>query len=77
MPYTQREGVRIFFDTHGEGPPLLLCPGLGSLMEHWGAEYVLLDVAHVIADQVAEDLNAQILAFLARHQATPVYSATQ
>ena len=36
MPYTQRDGVRIFFDTHGDGPPLLLCPGLGSLMEHWG-----------------------------------------
>jgi pimeloyl-ACP methyl ester carboxylesterase len=35
MPYAQRQGYRLYYETHGSGHPLLLIRGLGSNLDHW------------------------------------------
>lgn len=35
MPYTQSGGAKIYWETCGEGEPLLLILGLGATMEQW------------------------------------------
>jgi pimeloyl-ACP methyl ester carboxylesterase len=35
MPYTKNNGVRIYYDVEGDGPPLLLMHGLGGHTQQW------------------------------------------
>ena len=35
MPHTTRDGVKIFWEEHGSGDPLLLIMGLGATLEWW------------------------------------------
>jgi len=35
MPYTDSGGAKIYWETRGQGEPLLLIPGLGAVMEQW------------------------------------------
>jgi 3-oxoadipate enol-lactonase len=35
MPYAENSGVRIYWEQHGEGDPLLLIMGLGYTLEMW------------------------------------------
>jgi pimeloyl-ACP methyl ester carboxylesterase len=35
MPYTENDGVKIYWEEHGTGDPLLLIMGLGSCLEMW------------------------------------------
>ena len=35
MPYTKNEGTNIYWEEHGEGPPLVLVMGLASTLEMW------------------------------------------
>jgi aminoacrylate hydrolase len=36
MPTVTVDEVEIYYETHGEGPPVLLVPGLGGLGSYWG-----------------------------------------
>lgn len=35
MPFLELDGYRLYYETHGQGFPLVLIRGLGSNMEHW------------------------------------------
>ncbi|MCF8121723.1 MAG: alpha/beta hydrolase [Desulfarculaceae bacterium] len=35
MPLLELDGYRLYYETHGQGFPLVLIRGLGSNMEHW------------------------------------------
>ncbi len=35
MPYLNRNGVQLYYETHGEGPPLLLSHGYGATSKMW------------------------------------------
>ncbi|WP_338604000.1 alpha/beta fold hydrolase [Desulfoferula mesophila] len=35
MPFVERDGYRLYYETHGQGFPLVLIRGLGSNLEHW------------------------------------------
>src|SRR5687768_8572884 len=35
MPYINNEGVRIYYEIHGQGPPLALAYGLGGTTKAW------------------------------------------
>ncbi|MBU4565748.1 MAG: alpha/beta hydrolase [Desulfarculus sp.] len=35
MPFLKLDGYRLYYETHGQGFPLVLIRGLGSNMEHW------------------------------------------
>lgn len=35
MPYTESDGVRIYWEEHGDGEPLLMIMGLGYSLEMW------------------------------------------
>ena len=35
MPYANNQGVRIYYEIEGEGPPLVLVHGLGVSIDHW------------------------------------------
>ena len=35
MPFTENNGTRIYWEEHGQGPPLLLIMGLGYSLEMW------------------------------------------
>ena len=35
MPYANNQGIRIYYETEGEGPPLVLMHGTGGSIDHW------------------------------------------
>ena len=35
MPYAESDGVKIYWEEHGSGPPLLLIMGLGYTLDMW------------------------------------------
>src|SRR4029453_6499399 len=35
MPFFARDGVDLYYEIHGEGPPLLLIPGLATNSQTW------------------------------------------
>lgn len=35
MPYIDNEGIRIYFETEGEGPPLVMAHGVNTSLESW------------------------------------------
>ena len=38
MPYVDNEGVRLYYETHGDGPPLALIMGLGGTVQSWALQ---------------------------------------
>ena len=38
MPYAKVNGIKIYYETYGEGYPLLLIGGLGSQIQSWAAQ---------------------------------------
>lgn len=38
MPYIERSGIRIYYEDHGSGPPILLSHGYGSTSAMWGGQ---------------------------------------
>lgn len=38
MPYADVHGIRLYYETHGQGDPLVLIRGLGSNTDHWYAQ---------------------------------------
>ena len=38
MPFIEREGVRIFYDAHGQGAPVLLTHGYGATSQMWAGQ---------------------------------------
>ncbi len=51
MPYAIRNGVRLYWEEHGSGPPLLLIMGLSFTLEMW----------HRVAPQFAKDYRVILL----------------
>ena len=37
MPYANNKGVKIYYEVEGEGPPLVLVPGMGGSLQGWRA----------------------------------------
>lgn len=46
MPVVERNAVRIYYDVHGSGHPLVLLPGLGSSGDAWDAVLPALAARH-------------------------------
>lgn len=42
MPFLHRDGVRIYYEVHGTGPPLLLTHGYSSTSEMWAGQVASL-----------------------------------
>lgn len=42
MPYLEREGVRLYYESHGEGPPVLLSHGYGASSAMWAGQIAAL-----------------------------------
>jgi pimeloyl-ACP methyl ester carboxylesterase len=40
MPHTTSHGVEIYYETHGEGEPLLLVMGINAQIIHWPPEFI-------------------------------------
>ncbi len=38
MPYVDNEGARLYYETHGDGPPLALIMGLGGTVQSWALQ---------------------------------------
>ncbi len=38
MPYAEANGIKIYFEVHGSGYPLVLIPGLGSEIRSWAVQ---------------------------------------
>ena len=38
MPYRQLDDLRIYYEVHGQGAPLVMIRGLGSNLDHWYAQ---------------------------------------
>ena len=38
MPYARVNGIRIYYETYGEGHPLVLIGGLGSEIQSWATQ---------------------------------------
>jgi len=38
MPKAAVDGIELYYETHGEGVPLLLVPGLGGVGNYWGPQ---------------------------------------
>ena len=41
MPYAETNGIRIYYETRGDGEPVVLIGGLGSTLESWSAQVAL------------------------------------
>src|SRR6516162_9761487 len=46
MPYTENSGVKIYWEEHGAGDPLLLIMGLGSTLDMWRRTLPLTSQSH-------------------------------
>ena len=47
MPFVDRpDGVRLFYETHGDGPPLLLLEGMGGDIPGWRRNVPTLAARH-------------------------------
>ncbi|MEX0998454.1 MAG: alpha/beta fold hydrolase, partial [Thermodesulfobacteriota bacterium] len=38
MPYAQVNGVKLYYEVHGEGDPVILICGLGSQLQSWATQ---------------------------------------
>ena len=38
MPYRQLDDLRMYYEVHGQGTPLVMIRGLGSNLDHWYAQ---------------------------------------
>ena len=38
MPYAESNGIKLYFETHGEGKPVVLISGLGSQFQSWATQ---------------------------------------
>jgi pimeloyl-ACP methyl ester carboxylesterase len=48
MPYLDRDGVRIFYESAGSGPAVLLSHGYGATSEMWSRQVALLSGGHKV-----------------------------
>ena len=46
MPYSRVKGIKIYYETYGEGHPLVLIGGLGSEIQSWATQ-IQIGRAHV------------------------------
>ena len=48
MPHAERGGYRLYYETHGQGPALLLIRGLGSNLDHWWPQLEAFAAQHQV-----------------------------
>lgn len=48
MPTIQVNGINMYYETHGEGAPLVLIMGLGSSAAGWWSQIPALSAKHLV-----------------------------
>src|SRR5438105_9803444 len=48
MPYAPFASGSLYYESSGDGPPLLLVPGLGGVASFWGAQRATLEASFTV-----------------------------